>query len=126
MNDTSVQLALQPMIHVEDMRASIAFYEALGGRVVVGSRDGDWAQIAIGGAEIGLLAHPPNPEQNEGTVELMFEASGDLGALEIRLRDAGVTVVRGAADEAFGAQLQIASPDGLLIKINRLERATYT
>jgi len=33
--------------------------------------------------------------------------------------------VRGAADEAFGAQLQIESPDGLLIKINRIDPATF-
>lgn len=61
-------LRLQPMVHVEDMAASAAFYEALGAQVVHGSRDGDWVLLRLGGAEIGLLAHPPNPEQGEGTV----------------------------------------------------------
>ncbi len=111
-------LKLQPMVHVADMAASVQFFTALGGSLVVGSRDGDWAQIALGGAEIGLLAHPPNPEQQEGAVELNFETEQPLDVLEQQLAEAGVKIARGAADEAFGAQLQIESPDGLLIKIN--------
>ena len=118
-------LKLQPMIHVEDMAASIRFYEALGGVLLTQSRDGDWAQLALGGAEIGLLAHPANPEQHEGQVEMNFEAEEPLEALQERLEAAGVTIARGAADEAFGAQLQIQTPDGMLVKINRLDRATF-
>jgi len=118
-------LKLQPMIHVEDMTASIQFYEALGGVLVTQSRDGDWAQIALGSAEIGLLAHPANPEQNEGRVELNFEAEEPLDALQQRLAAAGVKIARGAADEAFGSQLQIEAPDGMLVKINRIDPATF-
>lgn len=68
-------MRLRPMVHVEDMAASVAFYEQLGATVVHGSRDGDWALMALGQDRIGLLAHPPNPEQREGTVELNFEAT---------------------------------------------------
>jgi catechol 2,3-dioxygenase-like lactoylglutathione lyase family enzyme len=118
-------LKLQPMIHVEEMAASIRFYEALGGRVLVRSRDDDWAQIALGDGEIGLLAHPANPEQSSDRVELNFTAEEPLAAVEERLRLAGVTIVRGAADEAFGEQLQVETPDGLLVKINRLEPETF-
>lgn len=118
-------LKLQPMIHVEDMAASIQFYEALGGELLTQSRDGDWAQIALGGAEIGLLAHPANPEQNEGQVELNFEANEPLDQLQERLSALGVKIARGSADEAFGAQLQIESPDGLLVKINLLAPSTF-
>jgi len=113
------------MIHVKDMAASIKFYEALGGDLVTQSRDGDWAQLALGGAEIGLLAHPANPEQHEGLVELNFESDEPLGALQERLKAAGVKIARGAADEAFGAQLQIESPDGMLVKINHLDPAAF-
>ncbi len=125
MNNAAPTLKLQPMVHVEDMAASIRFYEALGGTLLTRSRDSDWAQIALGGAEIGLLAHPPNPEQQEGLVELSFEAGEPLDALQTQLEAAGVKIVRGAADEAFGAQLQVATPDGLLIKINYLDLATF-
>ncbi len=43
--------------------------EVLGGVLIEGSRDGDWAQVSIGGAEIGLLAYPANPEQGQGEVD---------------------------------------------------------
>lgn len=114
-------MRLRPMVHVQDMAASVAFYERLGGEIVHGSRDGDWVLLRLAGAMVGLLAHPPNPEQSEGTVELNFEATEPLERLEGRLRADGVEIVRPASDEAFGRQLQLASPDGLLIKIDELD-----
>ena len=125
MEHTNSSLKLQPIVHVEDMAAAIRFYEALGATLVTGSRDGDWAQLALGGAEIGLLAHPANPEQHEGKVELSFETDESLDALQERLEAAGVKIARGAADEAFGAQLQLEAPDGLLVKVNHLDPTTF-
>jgi predicted lactoylglutathione lyase len=113
------------MIHVENIAAAVAFYEALGATVITQSRDGDYAQLAIGGAEISLLAHPANPEQHEGQVELNFESDEPLDALQKRLEAAGVKIARGAADEAFGSQLQLEAPDGMLVKINRLDPQTF-
>ncbi len=118
-------IPLQPMVHVADMPQAVAFYEALGARVLHGSRDGDFVMLAVGESQLSLLAHPPNPEQNEGLVELNFETAEPLADLEGKLRTAGVTVVGPASDEGFGEQLQIASPDGLLVKINRLEPELY-
>ena len=34
--------------------------------------------LAIGNARLCLLAHPPNPVQNEGTVELNFDTEREL------------------------------------------------
>jgi len=123
---TGEGLFLQPMVHVEHMGAAVGFYEALGATVLHGSRDGDFVMLRIGGAQLGLLAHPPNPEQHEGLVELNFETSGSLEGLEQRLRESGVDVTQSATDEAFGAQLQVAAPDGLLVKINQLDPGLYT
>lgn len=117
---------LRPMVHVEDMAAAVAFYEQLGATVVHGSRDGDWVLLAIGEARLGLLAHPPNPEQDEGTVELNFDAAEPLEELEERLRSAGVTIARPTSDEGFGRQLQLTTPDGLLVKIDELDPERYT
>ncbi len=117
---------LQPMVHVDDMPAAVAFYEALGAQLLNGSRDGDWVLMRIGGAELGLLAHPPNPEQGEGAVELNFAVGGGLETLEGRLRAAGVDIVTPTTDEGFGRQLQVRSPDGLLVKVNELEPELYT
>ena len=117
---------LQPMVHVADMPASVTFYEALGAHVVHGSRDGDWVLLRLGGTEIGLLAHPPNPEQGEGAVELNLVSTRPLEELEERLRASGVEVVRPTADEAFGRQLQLAAPGGMLVKVNELEPELFT
>ena len=121
----SSSLRLQPIVHVTDMSASIRFYEALGAKVQMGSRDGDWALLTIGESEIGLLAHPANPEQGEGDVELCFECDSPLSKVETRLQTDGVEIVRGAGDEAFGEQLQVRAPGGMLNKINRLDSSTF-
>ena len=123
---TVADLTLQPMVHVDDMAASVDFYETLGATVLHGSRDGDFVMLAVGSAQLSLLAHPPNPEQNEGTVELNFETSTDLTEVEDTLRKAGVRIAQPATDEGFGKQLQDSSPDGLLVKINQLEPDLYT
>lgn len=118
-------VTLQPILHVADMGKALDFYGTLGATVLNGSRDGDWALLRFGGGELGLLAHPPNPEQAEGTVELSFAYAGALAGLEERLREAGVTIVRPTGDEGFGHQLQIADADGMLIKINQLDPDLY-
>jgi len=94
---TDAGIRLRPMVHVVDMAA-----------------------------ELGLLAHPPNPEQNEGTVELNFQATIPLDRLQERLLAAGAPITRPAADEAFGKQLQLTGPDGLLVKIDELEPGLFT
>ncbi|MEH0109458.1 hypothetical protein V6N00_07025 [Tersicoccus sp. MR15.9] len=75
--DERERVTVQPMVHVEDMPSSVAFYEALGASVVNGSRDGDFVLLALGDTQLSVLAHPPNPAQDEGVVELNFQA-GDL------------------------------------------------
>ncbi len=126
MDQHPARLTLQPMVHVADMGAALDFYAALGASVQHGSRDGDFAMLRIGDAGMSLLGHPPNPEQDEGRVELNFETSEPLAELESRLRAAGVEIVRPTTDEAFGRQLQLRSPDGLLVKVNELSPDLYT
>ena len=118
-------LTLQPMVHVEDMAASVSFYEALGAQLLHGSRDGDFALLQIGSSQLTLLAHPRNPEQHEGSVELNFQSPDDLKQVETRLRAARVAITQPVTDEGFGRQLQVSSPDGLLIKINELQPDLY-
>ena len=125
MNDKP-QLTLQPMVHVRDMAATLAMLEVLGGELVQGSRDGDWAQVSIGGAEVGLLAHPANPDQGEGDVELNFESRTPLENVQELARSAGVVVAQPTSDEGFGRQLQLRTPDGLLVKINEIETDLIT
>lgn len=119
-------LSLQPMVHVQHMSAAVSFYETLGAEVLHGSRDGDFVMLKVGAAQLSLLAHPPNPAQHEGQVELNFQTTTSLIELETRLRDAGTNIVQPTTDTGFGQQLQLRSPDGLLIKINKLDQELYT
>ena len=109
------------MVHVADLTGTVHLLEALGGEGAQGSRDGDWVQVAIGGAGVGLLAHPPNPEQGKGPVKLNFEARTRLELIEREARDAGVTIARATSAEGFGRQLQLRTPDGLLVKLNEVD-----
>ncbi len=123
---TGTGLSLQPMVHVEQMNEAVTFYESLGATVLHGSRDGDFVMLKVGGSQLGLLAHPPNPDQNEGLVELNFETTELLSDLETRLRESGVAIAQPTTDEGFGRQLQLRTPDGLLVKINELDQELYT
>ena len=115
-------LRVQPMVHVENMSESIAFFEALGGRIAFGSRDGDWTLMEFQGAAVGLLAHPPGDGRFE-TVELHFTASSSLDELEVHLRSINPALIdRGVADVAVSRMLKLKTPDGLLIKIVELKR----
>jgi catechol 2,3-dioxygenase-like lactoylglutathione lyase family enzyme len=114
-------MQFQPMVHVEDMPAAVAFYQRLGAEVVHGSGTDDWVLLQLGTTQLGLLAHPPRAEDGECTVELNFAAATPLDDLERRLRDVGVTIAAFETHPDFGDQLQLRSPDGLLIKINQLE-----
>jgi hypothetical protein len=115
-------LRVQPMVHVDAMPAALDFYEALGGRLMFGSRDGDWALIAFGDSVLSLLAHPPGDGRRE-TVELQFTCAVRLEQVEEHLRIIAPTLIeRGVADEAFGRMLKILTPDGLLVKVLELER----
>ena len=114
-------VVLEPLVHVRDLAGSLALFEAvLGATVRAGSPDGDWVQLTIGGARIGLLAHPPNAEQDQGAVELAFTCAAGLQELERAAADAGVDVASPVVDTGFGRQLILRTPDGLLIKLNEL------
>ena len=114
-------MQLQPIVHVDDMPAAVEFYERLGAELVHGSPADDWVLLQLGTTQISLLAHPPRADDGECTVELNFAAATPLDDLERRLRGAGVTIAGFETHPDFGDQLQVRSPDGLLIKINQRE-----
>jgi catechol 2,3-dioxygenase-like lactoylglutathione lyase family enzyme len=120
---TEPGLSLQPMIHVADLAASIAFYEQLGGVIIHGGHDSHWVLMQLGTVQIGLVARPPDADSGETTVELHFGATMPLDQLERRLHRAGFPVAEVTTDRDLGEQLRIRTPDGLLIKISQRERA---
>ena len=110
-----MDLQLQPLVHVRDMAASVAFYEHLGGEIIHGSRDDDWVLMQVGTIQITLVTQPPGI--GEDTVELNFGATAPLTAVQQRLSGGELTTHR-----YLGPQLVVRSPDGLLIKINQVEQ----
>ena len=110
---TSPGLQVQPMVHVADMAASVAFYERLGGEVIHGGSDTEWTLMQLGTTQIGLLARPPKTELGESTVELNFTVEASLEDLHRAIPGAQIVVHRD-----FGEQVLVRSPDGLLIKIS--------
>jgi predicted enzyme related to lactoylglutathione lyase len=116
---------LQPMVHVDDMPASIAFYERLGGSIVHGGPDTEWVLMQLGTAQIGLIARPLRPVRGESTVELNFHCTMPLDRLEKQLHGAGVGVAKKINDRTFGEQLHVHTPDGMVIKIHEREPVPY-
>lgn len=114
-------LQLQPLVHVGDMAASVAFYERLGGELIHGDRDDAWVLMQVGTAQIGLVTRPPDASRGESTVELNFAATMPLDRLEQVLRDHDLQVVKVARDLDLGTQLHIETPDGMPIKIHQVE-----
>jgi catechol 2,3-dioxygenase-like lactoylglutathione lyase family enzyme len=102
---------LMPIVYVEDMDASLAFYESLGFEVEMSSpmwsrlRAGDGAALALHGEMDG----------NAGHIELAMDAD-DLEPLAGR-----DDVARGIADEAFGRSIVLRDPNGLTIQVNAHE-----
>jgi catechol 2,3-dioxygenase-like lactoylglutathione lyase family enzyme len=119
---TDPGLHLQPMVHVDDMAASIAFYEHLGGAVIHGGPDSDWVLMQLGTVQVALLSRPPDATRGETVVELHFGAAMPLEQLERRLHRAGFPVAEVSTDRDLGEQLRVHTPDGLLIKISQRER----
>ena len=117
-------LRFRPVVHVEDMAASVAFYRRLGAEIVHGEPDGDWVLIQLGTTQVDLITRPPRAERGECTVELNFTAEQPLRLLRERLRGSGGAQSRSgefAVDRDLGEHLEIRTPDGLLIKISQLE-----
>lgn len=117
----SPSFVLQPMIHVTDMAASVAFYEQLGGSVIHGGRDAEWVLMQLGTTQIVLLARPPRQSDGESTVELNFLCTVPLDRLAQQLHRSGAAAATLVTDPTFGLQLHVQSPDGLLIRINEVD-----
>ncbi|GAA2507608.1 hypothetical protein GCM10010435_14760 [Winogradskya consettensis] len=109
------------MVHVADMPAAVNFYEAMGGELIHGDRDGEWVLMQVGNAQIGLVVRPPDPSRGESTVELNFSATMPLDRLEQMLRERDITIVEVADDPEVGVRLHVETPDGMPIKIHHVE-----
>ncbi|MDE8344171.1 MAG: hypothetical protein POG24_10175 [Acidocella sp.] len=65
------RLCIQPMAHAPVLGSAIAFHEAIGGRLMFCSRDGDWALLQFRERCLSLWAHPTDTE-GSGPVALQL------------------------------------------------------
>ena len=97
---------------VADIKASLAFYEALGFKRVEGAEEEKWAVVAQPDLRIGLY---------EGHVDansLIF-FGGDINAIAGKLHEAGFELKQGPETEEDGSLgAKVADPDGNLIYFN--------
>jgi len=52
---------------------------------------------------------------------LNFVSTIPLEQLETRARQAGLTLFKAVSDEAFGRQMILRLPSGMLVKVNEIE-----
>ena len=113
-----ITLAVQPLVHVDDLHQTISFYQALGATLRHINTDGDFAMITVGATQIGLLAQPANPNEDTGPIELTL-VTDDLDQTARQVLDAGIELAAPITDTAFGRQLKLVTPDGHTLKINQ-------
>lgn len=108
----AARLELQPVVHVTDMAASVAFYQRLGGEIVHGAPADDWVLLQVGAVQINLVAG----EAAAGAVELNVAAAAPIEQLQRMLPGARI-----ATHRIFGRHLLVRSPEGLLFRLNQRE-----
>ena len=108
-------MILMPIVYVQDMEASIAFYESLG--FARNSLSEMWSELSAG--DSAVLALHKAPPDYVGQVELALVSEEPLERVAEM-----VTPHRGIADEAFGRSLVVLDPNGMKIQVNEHDR-TY-
>ena len=106
-------LELRPMVQVDDVAASIRFYEKLGAEIIHGGPDSAWVLLQLGTVQIGLVRRG---SPAEGSIALHFVAGMPLAQLAKRLGRSEITT-----DPEFGEQLRVRTPEGLLLTITQRE-----
>lgn len=100
-----------PIVYVDEMDASVAFYERLGFEVDESSRGPSWAQLRAGDGAVLALHAALGGEP--GRIELAMVSEEPLERVA-----AIVAPERGITDEAFGRSLVLRDPNGLHIQVN--------
>jgi predicted enzyme related to lactoylglutathione lyase len=119
-------LTLMPIVYVDDVARTIAFYEALGFRLTARDRAYDWAELRLGDARLGIHAIAPEPEGGRPPIEITLDSRTPLEAIVAQLNAAGIPIEQPITDVAFGRTLMVRDPQGRLIAITEHDRNLYT
>jgi lactoylglutathione lyase len=111
------------ILYVEDLDASVGFYQALLGQPASARRQ-TYAEFRLSNLKLGLYdrAHLPELIGREGSAggaasEILFLVE-DVEAEAERLRAAGVEILSGPVDRPWGHRtLHVADPDGHVVEL---------
>lgn len=113
--------ALVPVVYVNDVPASKAFYGLLGFGEQIGGQDDQWTYSYLLSGQLGILiaAGSAPPGDDHGPVSLYLRTQ-DLTTVQERLEAAGVAVDHmGYPDHAPGGELRVSDPDNHVIMIGQ-------
>lgn len=117
--------SLVPLAHVRDMRASIAFYGALGLAVAnqvvpEGEEEPNWVWLKAERAEL-MLARATAPVEPDSQAVLFYTYCDDVAATRSALVEAGLEP--GEVAKPFynpGGEFRLADPDGYVIYVAQI------
>ena len=113
-------MKFMPILHVSDIEQSLEFYSRLGFTTDLEGRSGNWAELSLGDAMLGLHYANPVPPIT-GRIELCLLSQEPLEKLLERLLIERTFIV----DEAFGRSFVLHDPDGNAIQINEYDASLY-
>ncbi|MBV7245971.1 VOC family protein [Streptomyces sp. MW-W600-10] len=115
-------LTVLPIRYVADVAASRRFYTGLG-LVLRPEQSVDvWAQLSSGAGEVGIHDAAVSQGRPPGTTELGFATDEPLEVVADRLAEAGYAY--DLVDENFGRSIRVTDPDGVIVQIQEIDRAT--
>lgn len=113
------------IVYVRDVARALPFYQALGFEIALRERTGDWVQLRLGDAILGLHKAEQPSRRERGGLQLSLITHERLESLLERLKVAGFPTTHPILDESFGRSVQLEAPEGLLIQVDELEIDLY-
>ena len=113
------------ILYVRDVAQALPFYQALGFEIALRERTGDYVQLRIGDAILGLHKANVSSSRKIGGIHFSLITHEKLENLLERLNAAGFSTSHPIIDESFGRSVQLEAPEGLLIQVNQDEIDLY-
>lgn len=121
----TARLTPMTILYVRDVAQALPFYQALGFETALRERTGDWVQLRMGDAILGLHKGEQPSGRVKGGIEFSLIVHERLEKLLERLSTAGFPPTHPIIDESFGRSVQLEAPEGLLIQVDELEIDLY-
>ena len=121
----TVRLTPMTIVYVQDVTQALPFYQALGFEIALRERTGDWVQLRMGDAVLGLHKGSAPSQRVKGGIEFSLIVHERLETVLERLHTAGFPVSHPIIDESFGRSVQLEAPEGLLIQADEQEIDLY-